>query len=78
MMTLPNAHDEVDHGDGVQVDWPEGHVAEDSQLDGDDGEGDPERADRVGDEHHGHADHDHGRDDDTLDRVGQHLQELEE
>ena len=45
---LPDAHDQVDHGDGVEVDAPEGHEADDAQLDGHDGEGDPQGADRVG------------------------------
>jgi hypothetical protein len=66
---LPDAHDEVDHGDGVQVYAPEGHVSQDAQLDGDDGEGDPERAHGVGDEDDGYADHDDGGYDDALHRV---------
>ena len=37
----PNAHDQIDHRDGVQVHIPERHVADDPGLDGDDGEGNP-------------------------------------
>jgi hypothetical protein len=73
---LPNAHDEVDHGDGVQVNAPEGHEAEHADLDGDNGEGDPEGAHGVGDEDQGDDHHDHGGDDDALDGGGQHHQEL--
>ena len=38
---LPNAHDKIDHGDGVKIDAPERHKAKHSDLNGDDGEGDP-------------------------------------
>ncbi len=52
------------------MDAPEGHVTQDAQLDGDDGEGDPERAHGVGDEDDRDADHDDGGNDDALHRVG--------
>ncbi len=60
------------------MDAPEGHVSEDAQLDGDNGEGDPERAHGVGDKDDGHAYHDDGGNDDALHRVGKNLQELKE
>ena len=75
--SLPDAHDQIDHGDGVEVDVPEGHEADDPHLDGDDGEGHPQRADGVGDEDEGDEHHDDSRDDHTLDRRRQHHQELE-
>lgn len=40
----PDAHDEVDHGDRVQVDAPQRHEPDHAQLDGEDGEGDPQGA----------------------------------
>ncbi len=58
------------------MDAPEGHEAEHADLDGDDGEGDPEGAHGVGDEDQGDDHHDHGGDDDALDCGGQHHQEL--
>ena len=74
---LPNAHDEVDHGYRVEVDSPESHEAEDAQLDGDDGEGHPEAAQRVGDEDEAHDHHDHRRNHHALDRCRQHHQVLQ-
>jgi hypothetical protein len=73
---LPDAHDEVDHGDGVQMDAPEGHEAQHPHLDGDDGEGNPEGADGVGDEDEGDDHHDDGRDHHALDGGREHHQEL--
>ena len=46
-------------------------------LYGDDGEGHPEGADRVGDEDEGDHHHDDSSNDDTLDRHRHHNQELE-
>ena len=43
--TLTDAHNQVDHGDGVQGDIPQRHQTDNAEFDGDDGEGDPERAD---------------------------------
>lgn len=56
----PDAHDQVDHGQRVEVDAPQGHKAQDTQLDGDDGEGHPQGAQRIGyedqrDDHHDHS-----------------------
>ena len=73
---LPNTHDQVYHGDGVKVDAPECHEAEHSNFDGDDREGDPQRADGVGDEDEGHDHHHAGRDGDTLDGGGENHQKL--
>ena len=76
MLYSPNTHDQVDHGDGVQVDAPECHEPEHSHLYGDDREGDPEGADRVGDEDEGDDHHDPGSDGDTLDGGGENHQKL--
>jgi hypothetical protein len=38
----PDAHDEIDHGNGVKIDMPKCHETEDTQLNGNDGEGYPE------------------------------------
>ena len=73
---LPNTHDQIDHGDGVKVDAPEGHEAQHPDLDGDDGEGDPERAHGVRDEDQGDEHHDSGRDGHALDCCRQHNQKL--
>ena len=73
---LPNTHDQVYHGDGVQVDAPERHEPQHSHLYGDDREGDPEGADRVGDEDEGDDHHDPGGDGDTLDGSGEDNQKL--
>ena len=73
---LPDAHDEVDHGDWVQVDAPEGHEANHAQLDGHDGEGHPEGADGVGDEDEGHDHHDYGSDHHALNSRRQNDQKL--
>ena len=72
----PNAHDEVDHGDAVEVDAPEGHVADDADLDAEDAEGDPERADWVRDEDEGDYAHDAGGDRNRLDGDEAHQHEL--
>lgn len=61
-----NAHDEVDQGHAIQVDTPPGHVADHTNLNGDDGQGHPERADKGRDEDQGDDDHDQGRDQDAL------------
>ena len=74
---LPDTHDQVDHRDGVKVDTPECHEAKDADLDGDDGESHPERADRVGDEDQGDNHHDSSSYCHALDGCGQHDQELE-
>ena len=73
---VPNAHDEIDHGNGVEIDVPEGHEAENSNLYGDDGEDHPERADGVGDEDERNDHHHHGRYRHTLHRRRHHSQEL--
>ena len=73
-----NAHYQVDHGYGVEVDPPEGHKTEDTELDRHDGEGDPERAYWVGDEDEGDDEHDDGCETDTLDGVRENHQELVE
>lgn len=73
---LPNTHDQIDHGDGVKVDAPEGHEAQHADLDGDDGECDPERAHGVRDEDQGDEHHDPGRDGHALDCCRQHHQKL--
>ena len=52
--------------DHYQVDSPESHEPQDAQLDGDDGECDPEGAERVGDEDEGDDHHDHGGKGDAL------------
>ena len=71
-----DAHDEVDEGDAVQVDVPPGHEADDAGLDAHDGEGDPERADGVGDHDEGDDHHEGGGDEDGLDGLGHDLQVL--
>ena len=43
----PDTHDQVDHGDGVKIDSPECHKTQNSNLDADNGECNPKRADRV-------------------------------
>ena len=70
LLYSPNTHDQVDHGDGVQVDAPECHEPEHSHLYRDDREGDPEGADRVGDEDEGDDHHDPGSNGNTLDSGG--------
>ena len=72
----PDAHDEVDQGDAVEVDAPPGHVAKDAGLNAEDGEGDPEAAHRVGD-HDEADDHHEGRGDEHgLDGLGHDLEVL--
>ena len=71
-----DAHDQVDHRDGVQVDSPERHEAENSKLNGHDGKGHPERTDGVGDEDKGDDKHDEGSQPDALDGVGEDAEEL--
>ena len=76
-----DAHDEVDEGDAVQVDAPPCHVADDPDLDGDDGEADPQGADEGGDEDEGDDDHDEGGDQHALDGLwadGQVLVDVDE
>ena len=53
-----------------------GHVAEDPGDDADDGEGDPEGAQGVGDHHKADQHHEAGRDQDALDGLGLDLQVL--
>lgn len=72
----PDAHDQVDHWNGVQIDSPECHEAQDSNLDADNGECDPERADGIGDKDEWHEHHDASGDGDTLDGCWQNNQEL--
>ena len=57
-------------------DAPPGHIADDADFDTDDGEGDPEGADVVGDEDQGNDDHDAGRNEDALDSLGKNGQVL--
>ena len=74
---LPNTHDQVDHGDGVKVDAPECHEAEDANLDGNNGESHPKRADWVGNEDQGDNHHDPCSYCHALNGGGQYDQELE-
>ena len=53
-----------------------GHVAEDAGDDADDGEGDPEGAQGVGDHHEADQHHEAGRDQHALDGLGLDLQVL--
>ena len=53
-----------------------GHVAEDPGDDADDGEGDPEGAQGVGDHHEADQHHEAGRDHDALYGLGLDLQVL--
>lgn len=60
-----DAHDQVDHRYGVQVDAPKGHVTDHAQLDGHDRESHPQRTQHVRyeqerDQHHCSASHQHG------------------
>jgi len=48
-----------DHWDDVEVYIPNVHEAEDTDLDGDDGENDPDGGQRVGDQNEGNGEHDH-------------------
>ena len=68
-----NAHDEVDHGDGVQRHPPQGHEAQHPQLDGHDGEGDPQGANQPRDEEERDQNHDGGGDEHALHRRRHHL-----
>ena len=68
-----NTHDEVDHGDAVQVDAPEGHVSDDAYLDAHDADSHPERADGVGDEDQRDDAHDGGGHAGRLDGDGAHI-----
>lgn len=65
--TETDAHYQVDHGDAVQTDVPEGHVPSHSTLDGDDAKSDPQTAQNIGyederDEHHHQGTEDHALD----------------
>lgn len=52
--TEADAHDEVDHGDAVQVHLPKRHVPGHPHFDGDHAERDPQRAQHVRDEDEGY------------------------
>jgi hypothetical protein len=71
-----DAHDEVDEGNAVQPHAPPGHVPEDADLDGDDGERDPKRADWRRDENERNDYHDGRRHDDALNRLRKNLEVL--
>ena len=71
-----DAHDEVDERHPVQVDAPPAHVAQDPGHDAHDGEGDPERAQRVGDHHEADQHHEARRHQHTLDGLRLDLQVL--
>ena len=73
---LPNAHDKIDHRDGVKIDAPECHEAQHPDLDGHDGEGDPEGAHRVRDEDQGDEHHHSRRDGHALDCGREHHKKL--
>lgn len=62
-----DAHDEVDHGNGVEVHAPQRHVAHHAHLNGDDGEGDPQRAEGIRDEDKRNHHHDGSSKTDGLD-----------
>ena len=73
-----DTHDEVDHGDAVQVDSPQRHVSNHTNLYAHDAEGHPERADGVGDEDQRDDAHNDGGDDGRLDGDGPHVRVLEQ
>ena len=60
-----DTHDEDDHADHVQVDVPEGHHAQNSDLDRDDCEENPNDANLAGDEDKDNYGHDPNAQDDT-------------
>ena len=63
---LPDAHDEIDHGNGVKIDMPKCHETEDTKLDRNDGKGYPERTHWVRNEDERNEHHDYGRNHNTL------------
>ena len=73
---LPNAHDKIDHRDGVKIDAPECHKAHHPDLDGHDAECDPDGAHRVWDEDQRHKHHHDGGDSHALDGGRQHNKKL--
>ena len=72
----PNAHDQVDEGDPVEVNPPPGHVAQHPGLDGEDGEGNPETTERVGNHNEADDHHEGGGDEDGLDGLRHDLEVL--
>ena len=71
-----NTHDEDNHADNIQVDVPEGHDAEYSNLHGDHCKYDPDDADLAGDEDEDDHGHDSDTDTDTEQGLIEHLGEL--
>lgn len=62
-----DAHDEIDHGDTVEIDVPQRHVTGHPELDRHDAEGDPQAAEHVGDEDEADQHHDERTEDHALD-----------
>lgn len=71
-----DAHDQVDHGDGVEIHVPQRHVADDAHLDRDYAERDPDRAEEVRNENEGNDHHDDGANHHALDGRRPHQLEL--
>lgn len=71
-----DAHDDGNHGDGVQVDTPESHVANHTRVNWDDAQGHPQRAQRLGYEEKGNQHHARQGNANILQCVGQNDQVL--
>ena len=68
----PDAHDDVDHRDAVQVDVPPGHEANDAGADGRDAEGDRDAASQRRNEQHRYDEHGGRRQSEVPDRGRHH------
>lgn len=71
-----DAHDEVDHGYGVEIDIPQRHISNDSHLNWDDRERYPDRAENVRDEDEWDDHHNYGSDHHALHRSRSNQLEL--